>query len=111
MFKVALLVLLAACSVGEVPLGGGGGVDSGMGSGDPNEASFNATIKPLVTACLGCHSAGQVPILTSFAALGAAYKVKPGANNILVLKGEHQAQPYFDANQKTTVAAWIDGLQ
>ena len=110
MFKVALLVLLAACSVGEVPLGGGGGVDSGVG-GDPNETSFNATIKPLVTACLSCHSAGQAPLLTSFAALGPAYKVKPGASNILVLKGVHQAQPYFDANQQATVAAWIDGLQ
>ena len=110
MFKVALLVLLTACSVGEVPLEGGGGVDSGMG-GDPNETSFNATIKPLVTACLSCHSAAQPPLLTSYAGLAAVYKAKPGASNILVLKGEHQAQPYFNANQKTTVAAWIDGLQ
>jgi hypothetical protein len=115
MFKVALLVLLAACSVGEVPLEGGGGVDSGMG-GDPNEASFNATIKPLVTACLGCHSAAQPPRLTSYAELAAVYKAKPGATNILVTKGDatggvHQAQPYFNTNQQTTVAGWIDGLQ
>ena len=41
-------------------------------------------IKPLVTACTGCHSGVQVPNLLSFNALGAAYKTKPGANNILI---------------------------
>ncbi|HEY5935848.1 MAG TPA: hypothetical protein VIU61_14465 [Kofleriaceae bacterium] len=116
MFKVVLFVLLAACSVGEVPLDDDlGGVDAGS-NGDPNEASFNATIKPLVTACLGCHSAAQVPRLTSYAELAVTYKTKPGSTNILVTKGDatggiHQAQPYFNAAQKTTVAGWIDGLQ
>ena len=109
MFKVLLFVLLAACSVGEVPLDEGmGGVDGG--GGDPNEASFNATIKPLVTACVSCHSAGQNPILTSYAMLGATYKAKPGAGNILVTKGDHQGTTYFNTTQQQTVAAWIDGL-
>lgn len=112
MFKVALFVLLAACSVGEVPLDDDlGGVDAGSNGGDPNEASFNLTIKPLVTGCLGCHSGGQNPILTSYAALGAAYKAKPGASNILVVKGDHQGTTYFNATQQQTVAGWIDGLQ
>ena len=121
--KLVLLALLTACSVGEVPIGGGGGGvdggvgrDSGGGSGDPNQLSFTNTITPLVGACLGCHSAVQPPVLTSYAALDAAYKAKPGTANILVTKGNgtggvHQGVPYFDTNQQNTVAAWIDGLQ
>jgi len=66
-------------------------------------------IKPLVTECIGCHGA-QAPTLTSFMALGPAYKVKPGAANILVTKGDHQGTTYFTPAEKTTVAAWIDSL-
>jgi hypothetical protein len=109
--KVALLVLLAACSVGEVPLEG-----TPDAAPSPNQLSFASTITPLVTECISCHSAVTPPNLTSFDALGAAYKAKPGANNILVIKGDatagqHQGLPYFTAAEKTTVAGWIDGLQ
>jgi hypothetical protein len=115
MHKVALLVLFAACSVGEVPLEGGGTPDAQqMG---PNQQSFDMIMKPLVMPCLGCHSTTQAPNLTSFDALQAMYKNKPGNTNILVTKGDAlggqhpQGIPYFNTDQKNQVTAWIDGLQ
>lgn len=109
----ALVILLAGCDVGEVPIGGGG-PDGGGGAG---AASFSAMITPLVTECavVACHLGPQIPILTSFADLGPQYKTKPGAANILVTKGGltggiHQAIPYLTATEQATVAAWIDSL-
>jgi hypothetical protein len=113
--KLALLVLFSACSVGEVP-GEGSGTPDAPAAG-PNQLSFNAMIKPLVANCLGCHSTGQPPNLTSFDTLEAKFKVKPGNTNILVTKGhatnnQHPVGiPYFTPDQKTTVTTWIDGLQ
>ena len=112
MHKLALLALLAACSVGEVPLDGVGTPDAAP---NVNQQSFMSTIQPLVTECVGCHSAATPPNLTSFSALDAKYKVKPGAMNILVTKAGpgavHQGVPYFTEAEKTTVGGWIDGLQ
>jgi hypothetical protein len=104
------LLLLGACSVGEV--GGGGTPDGGGGAGD---ATFRSMISPLVTRCLGCHSTTQPPNLSSFAALQATYKTKPGSANILVTKGSltggtHQGIQYLDATDQAKVAAWIDSL-
>jgi hypothetical protein len=111
MHRIALFVLLAACSVGEVPLGGDAGPDAAP---SPNQLSFNATIKPLVTECLGCHAAATPPNLTSFDTLDVKYQGKPGAGNILVTKGDpngvHQGAPYFTPAEKTTVGNWIDAL-
>lgn len=116
----AVLVLsvlgVAGCDVGEVPLngdGGGGTVDAdGAGA-----ASFQAQIAPLVTACVAgtaCHTI-QAPFLDNYSRLAAKYKVKPGAMNILVTKGDatgglHSGAPYFTDPEKATVAAWIDSL-
>jgi hypothetical protein len=104
------LLTLVACSVGEVP---SGNPDGGTGGG----ASFTAQVAPLVTECAtaGCHGGAQAPNLTSFAALQAPYKVKPGSANILVTKGAltagvHSGLPYFTAAEQATVAAWIDSL-
>ena len=108
----ALFVWLAACDVGAVnglagPDGGGGGNGS---------ATFVSMIQPLVNPkCTGCHSTTQPPNLSSFAALQQTYKTKPGANNILVTKGDatngmHSGIVYFTATEKATVAAWIDSL-
>ena len=107
--SLALSACLAACSVGEVP---GDPPDGGNGTGGGQ--SFNAMVAPLVTECTGCHG-GTPPNLTSFSALQAKYKMKPGNANILVTKGDamggmHQGIPYFTAAEKTTVAAWIDSL-
>jgi hypothetical protein len=103
----ALLLTISACDVGEVasakPDGGGG---TGGGGGQ----SFNAMIAPLVTRCTGCHSAGTPPNLSSFSMLQAKYKMKPGANNILATKGDHQSITYLTAQEIATVAAWIDSL-
>lgn len=114
--KLTLLVLLAACGVGEVPLGGGD-ASTPDAAPDPNEASFTAIIAPLVTECIACHGVVQPPILTSSGALDAKYKMKPGLNNILVTKGDisvpvgiHQGVPYFTEAEEVTVANWIDGL-
>lgn len=110
--KLALLLLFTGCSVGEVP---GGGTPDG-GGGGMNQMTFASMITPLVTECTGCHG-GTMPNLMSFAVLDAKYKMKPGANNILVTKGAisvpvnmHQGVPYFSDAEKATVAAWIDGL-
>lgn len=103
----SMLILLGACGVGEVPIGGGGTPDGGGGTG---AQTFDAQVKPLVTRCVGCHSGAQGPTLTSFATLQAKYKVKPGASNIFVTKGDHQGTTYFVPAEKTAVAAWIDSL-
>ena len=116
---LASLWFFAACSVGEVPIGGGGNPDAGpvadgpgggSGTGTGGGQSFDARIKPLVTACVACHQGAQPPNLTSFALLDAKYKMKPGATNIFVTKGSHQGQPFLTAEGIATVTAWIDSL-
>jgi hypothetical protein len=108
---------LTACDVGEVDIGGGGTVDAPI-TNSAKAMMFDSTIKPMaetmgcVTAI--CHGGAQPPVLTSYTSLGMAYKTGPGATNILVTKGgtpppgTHSAAPYFDTNQRATVAAWID---
>jgi hypothetical protein len=116
---IALVVVLGACDVGEVP---GGGTDAGTGTdaGDisaKQKSTFGTVITPLVTAntaagprCTRCHAAGQQPILSSYDSLGATYKMGPGANNILVKKGNHEGiTDFFNATEQTQVANWIDG--
>lgn len=119
-------LLLAAAWIAALGLGPGGcssdsgeadgptdGPDGGMVDGTQ---TFNQLIRPLVPICLTCHSAGaNEPNLTSFLALGVKYRVKPGATNILVTKadasnGMHYGYPYFDVDEKKTVARWIDSL-
>jgi hypothetical protein len=125
---VALLFLLAACSVGEVPAGGtpdasgggggggGGGGDGGGGGGTGGGQSFTMIITPLVDGrCTTCHGGGTAPNLTSFMALEPKYKTKPGESNILVTEadatnGQHHGIAYFSATEKTTVANWINSL-
>lgn len=109
--KVALLVLLAACGVGEVP------IETPDAAPDPNEASFRSTVEPLIAECKACH-VGTQPILTSFSTLIDKYKMAPGAMNVLVTKdnldntpGMHQGIAYFTPDEETAIAAWIDGLQ
>jgi hypothetical protein len=104
-----MLLAMAACSVGEVPAGGGGAPDAGGGGGNP-EATFNANVAPLVTRCRTCHAGLQAPNLTSYTALAAKYKTKPSATNLLVNKGDHQGTLYFAASEKLAVAMWIDSL-
>jgi hypothetical protein len=110
MRAVAVLVFLAACSVGEYgEMGSTTGVDAATSTA--GEASFNSTIKPLVmTACVSCHGGGTPPNLSSFATLTDRYKMKPGSGNILVTKGPHQGIQYFTPTDKTTVQNWIDSL-
>jgi len=110
---LAALVMTTACSVGEVPIGGGGpdGNNDGTGGGK----SFNMIVKPLVTECIACHSTTQPPNLMSFMMLDGRYKAKPGAQNILVTKGSltggtHQGIPYLTTDEQTQVATWIDSL-
>jgi hypothetical protein len=113
---VVFFLSMGACSVGEVPAGGGGTTDAGAktdsgtgGAKDP-AATFNSQIVPLVNRCLACHGPARAPDLTSYAALQALYKAKPSSANILVNKGDHEGITYFSATEKTTVAAWIDSL-
>lgn len=103
------MAALAGCDVGEVPLT--------SDSGAIGATSFQANIAPLVTECVAagaCHTV-QMPVLTSFDSLGTKYRMKPGAQNILVTKGSltggtHSGIPYLSTTEQATVAAWIDGL-
>jgi len=118
----ALFLVLGACDVGEVPSGGGsaGTPDAGGGGGGgivATEAGFNAKVKPLIEAksCAvsSCHGGIQVPNLTSFTALPAAYKTPPGNANKLVnhvaAGAPHGLNTWFSTTEMNTVAAWIDG--
>ena len=109
--SVLATAALAACDVGEVPTGDGGG-----GEG---EASFNAMIAPLVTECSpagACHNVQQ-PVLTSFSALTPRYLTKPGMASLIVIKKAtlsdgvtHQGVMYLTDPELMTLAAWIQSL-
>jgi hypothetical protein len=112
---LCVVAALAACSSDEASpdAPSDGGSDAPVVDGTQ---SFNQLIKPLVVGCIGCHSSGSnEPNLTSYLALGARYRVKPGATNILVTKadssnGQHYGYAYLDVDGKRTVARWIDSL-
>src|SRR5687768_8184988 len=98
-----LLVVVVGCSVGEVPVGGDTTTpDAAMqqqnnnnNNNAANEASFEATMKPLVNPrCTSCHANSTAPNLASFTALEAKYKMKPGNTNVLVTKGNHAGIQY-----------------
>jgi hypothetical protein len=106
---IALVVILGACDVGEVPAGGGDG-----GTGGMQAQKFSTVITPLVTRCIVCHGTVQAPNFTSYDTLAATYKTPPGATNILATKadptaGTHQGIQYFSAADKQKVIDWIDG--
>ena len=110
--KLALLVSLAACGVGEVP---DGNTPDAPPSNPAGEMSFMTMIQPLVGGCTACHGGTTAPNLTSFAALEPKYKMKPGMTNVLVTKGDttqgmHYGIAYFNTTQQGTVAMWIDSL-
>ena len=106
---VTSLLLLGACGVGEVPLGGGG-TDA---AGGDTSALFMAQVTPQVGRCTGCHSGGSRPTLSSYASLEAMYKTKAGAM-VLISKaadgGPHQGITYFSATEKSAVMIWINAL-
>jgi cytochrome c553 len=108
---IALVVVLGACDVGEVPAGGPG---PDGGTGGTQAQKFDTVIKPLVTRCAACHGTTQAPNFTSYQTLDAKYRTPPGASNILVTKadptqGMHEGIQYLSAQDKMTVASWIDG--
>jgi hypothetical protein len=112
---VLVALFITACSVGEVPIGGGPDGGTGNNNGTGGGQSFNAMVKPLVTECVACHSTTQPPNLMSFNMLQAPYKAKPGSTNVLVTKGSltagvHQGVPYFTNAEQMSIAAWIDSL-
>lgn len=112
LLALTLLASLAACS--------SDGTDTPDAAPDSapvdGTESFNRIMRPLLAGCQGCHTNGNnLPNLSSFNALGAKYKVKPGRTNILVTKadtsnGMHYGSAYFDSSEKRTVADWIDSL-
>ncbi len=134
---LASLLAVAACDVGEVPIGGGGGgADAGGGGSgaDPMaSAKFMTDIKPMLDtqgcttggATGACHGNVQPPVMTSFEGLTAnganlTYVRKPGSSSKLIIgpgtidgTGKHptgnaMAVPYLDATQKMTIQTWID---
>jgi hypothetical protein len=107
---VTSLLLLGACGVGEVPIGGGM-TDSGAG-GNP-AAAFTAHVTPQVTRCTGCHGGGTGPTLTGYANLEAKYKTKAGAMILLTKAadgGQHEGITYFSATEKAEVTMFVNAL-
>jgi hypothetical protein len=113
-------VSVSACDLGEVEnpdAGGGGGGGGGSGGGDGGGQTFTSMITPLVSPrCTNCHGGSTEPNLADYSKLMAKYKVKPGAQNVLVTKGDstggmHYGMPYFTAAEKTTVGNWIDSIK
>ena len=110
LFAAALCACSSDAAEPDAPM------SDGSGSGVDGTQTFNAMIRPLVVGCVGCHSSGSnEPNLTSYLALGAKYKVKPGATNVLVTKadssnGIHFGYAYLDIDGKRIVARWIDSL-
>jgi hypothetical protein len=107
--RVALLASLTACSVGAVD--GPPPVDAAPSAA---ELSFNSMIKPIVVRCVGCHSGGSPPNLSSYSALTAnantRYTSKPGSANVMVTKGDHAGIIYFTPADKATMENWINSL-
>lgn len=118
---IALVVVLGACDVGEVPAGGGGGGGTDAGStSDPRAATFATVVQPVVMRCriTGCHLAtppanGQAPNFFSFDTLATIYKMPPSMNSpIMTHVGDgqpHSAITYLSTAEKKTIADWIDG--
>jgi hypothetical protein len=125
---IAFLVV-AGCSVGEVPIagggvdagggGGGGGAGGGGGSGTAmgTQAVFDAMIKPLVMrkGCTPCHTgAVQPPNFTSYDTLDAKYRSGPVTTNLLLTEAAdgavHNGVTYFTTAEKTTIKSWIQGM-
>jgi hypothetical protein len=116
---IALVVVLGACDVGEVPAGGGGSTDAGMTS-DPRAQTFATVVQPVVARCRiqGCHMAtppanGQAPNFFSFDTLAAVYKTAPSSGSpIMSHVGDgqpHSGITYLSTAEKKTIADWIDG--
>jgi hypothetical protein len=86
------------------------GTDTGT-TADP-AMDFVSKIQPLVTRCTGCHPSTSPPNLSSYTALEAKYKMRPGASNILVIKGVPSGHngDWFTATQQDTIAKWIDSI-
>ncbi|HEY6177029.1 MAG TPA: hypothetical protein VIX73_21380 [Kofleriaceae bacterium] len=104
-------LVLGACSVGEVPIGG---VDGGVTMG--SQAVFDSTIKPMVMTkgCIPCHTAGQPPNFTSYQTLLPQYRNGPPETNKLLTEAAdgalHNGVTYFTTTEKTTIRNWISGM-
>lgn len=115
---IALVVVLGACDVGEVPATGGG-PDGGMTDGGTttgSQAVFDSTIKPMVMmkGCLSCHSTNvQPPNFSSYQTLDAKYRSPPvSTNRLLNEAGDgalHNGVTYFTTAEKMTITNWIQG--
>jgi hypothetical protein len=109
----SLVIALGACSVGEVPIGGGG-ADGGAGG---TKAGFDTNIKGMVMTkgCViaACHGGTQSPNFTSYDTLDAKYKAPPAATNKLITEAAdgatHNGVTYFTTAEKVTVTSWIEG--
>jgi uncharacterized membrane protein len=113
---IALVVVLGACDVGEVPPGG-----PGPDAGSSMQAQkFATVVKPVVMRCAiaGCHSTtppatGQEPNFFSYDTLAARYKTPPGSSSLIIThvgdSQPHNNITYLSTAEKKTISDWIDG--
>lgn len=113
---IALVVVLGACDVGEVP-SGGPGPDAGT---SVQAQKFDTVVKPVVMRCAiaGCHSTtppatGQEPNFYSYSTLAARYRTAPGSSSLIITHvgdGQpHNNITYLSTAEKKTISDWIDG--
>lgn len=117
---IALVAVLGACDVGEVPPAGGGpGPDAGSGS-NTQAQKFDTVVKPVVMRCAvsGCHIATppatcQTPNFYSYDTLDAMFRTPPSSGSLILTHvadgGPHNGITYLSTAEKKTIADWIDG--
>jgi mono/diheme cytochrome c family protein len=89
--------------------------DAGGGGG--GEATFNASVKPLLTACAGCHAnsgalgflgaAGEAGYYAAISASDVIDKTTPASSVLLTHAHSPAGPPELDAAGKSAVQAWI----
>jgi len=125
---LALVVTLGfsatACTGEMVPLGGGG-VSAGDDDGDDTsnqppagaEATFNSTVKSLLTSCSGCHAnttaigflggGGDSGYYAALMASDVIDEAAPASSTLLTHTHSPGTGVEFDATQRAAVLSWI----
>ncbi len=120
---LAIGLTTAACTGSMVPLGsaGGGGDDDAIVPPPGNqpsaaETTFNTDVKPLLSACAGCHagapplgflgSAGESGYYDAIVASTVIDKTTPASSKLIVHTHASPAAE-LDATGKQSVETWI----
>ncbi len=117
---IALSFLTVACTGSMVEIGGDPGGDDDGPAGLTAQELFTENVKPMLTACGGCHS-GATPLATGFLGAGgdtgyyaaittsAMVNMTTPATSVLYTHAHSPAgPPEFTPAQKTEVLGWLE---